>query len=80
MTLTPAMEAAERMAGKPLVDAIVDLYVEHRDLGLVADRLGCSRHSLWNWRVRLGIREADLRLAALRADEEARERVLRGKR
>jgi len=62
------MEAVERMAGKPLKQAIIDLYLEHRDLGVVAEKLGCSRHSLWNWRLRLGIGDVDLKVAVLEAD------------
>lgn len=62
------MEAAERIVGKPLKQAIIDLYVKHRDLIVVAEKLGCSRHSLWSWRGRLGISEADMRVAVAEAD------------
>ena len=76
MTLTPSMQAAERMAQKPLRQAIIDLYVDHRDLGVVSAKLGCSRQSLWNWRLRLGLSDADLKLAALRADFESKSAAL----
>ena len=68
MTTTSKMQAAERIAGKPLRQAIIDLYLEHRDLGVVAEKLGCSRASLWNWRLRMGLSEADLMVAVAEAD------------
>ena len=70
MMYTPAMEAVERVRGRPLRQDILDLYVQHRDLQKVGEVLGASRTTLWYWRTRLGITDVDLQVALLEKKQQ----------
>lgn len=74
MMYTPAMEAVEKVRGRPLRQDILDLYVQHRDLQKVGEVLGevlgASRTTLWYWRTRLGITDVDLQVALLEKKQQ----------
>ena len=68
MPNTATMDALERLHEKPIKEVILELYLRHRSVGLVANELSISRFTLNVWCSRIGLTASDLKLAALKAD------------
>ncbi len=68
MQYTEAMREVEERFGQPIRNLILDLYGEHRSLEKVASIIGVERVTVFNWRLRLNITEADLQESLSKAD------------
>ena len=68
------MDVIEAEYGKPLRDNLIDLYDEHRSMAVVAEQLGVSRGTIWGWRLRIGLSDADLQ-ADIRERDRAKPRA-----